>query len=74
MNSLLLAIQGWAIALIVLSAILAVGLVVLFLLVPMKQWFIALVSGAHLSMIRLAGMKLRKVDYRLIVMAYIMAR
>ena len=74
MNSLLLAIQGWAIALIVLSAILAVGLVVLFLLVPMNQWFIALVSGAHLSMIRLAGMKLRKVDYRLIVMAYIMAR
>lgn len=74
MNSMLLAIQGWVIALIVLSAVLALGLVILFLLVPIKQWFIALVSGAHLSMVRLAGMKLRKVDYKQIVMAYIMAR
>lgn len=74
MNSLLLAIEGWAIALIVLSVVLALGLVVLFVLVPIKQWFTALVSGAHLSMVRLAGMKLRKVDYKQIVMAYIMAR
>ena len=74
MNSLLLAIQGWAIALIVLSCILLVGLIVLFVLVPIKQWFIALVSGAHISMTRLVGMKLRKVDYRLIVNTYIMAR
>lgn len=74
MNSLLLAIQGWAIALIVLSCILLVGLIVLFVLVPIKQWFVALVSGAHISMTRLVGMKLRKVDYKLIVNTYIMAR
>ena len=74
MNSLLLAIEPWAIALIVLSCILAVGLTVLFILVPIKQWFIALVSGAHISMARLVGMKLRKVDYKLIVLTYIMAR
>ena len=74
MNSLLLAIQGWAIALIVLSCILLIGLIVLFVLVPIKQWFVALVSGAHISMARLVGMKLRKVDYKLIVNTYIMAR
>ena len=74
MNSLLLAIEGWVIALIVLSSILLIGLIVLFILVPIKQWFIALVSGAHISMARLIGMKLRKVDYRLIVNTYIMAR
>ena len=74
MNSLLLAIQGWAIALIVLSCILLIGLIVIFVLVPLKQWFIALVSGAHISMTRLVGMKLRKVNYRLIVNTYIMAR
>lgn len=74
MNSLLLAIQGWAIALIVLSCILLIGLIVLFVLVPIKQWFVALVSGAHISMTRLVGMKLRKVDYKLIVNTYIMAR
>lgn len=74
MNSLLLAIEGWVIALIVLSSILLIGLIILFILVPIKQWFIALVSGAHISMVRLIGMKLRKVDYRLIVNTYIMAR
>ncbi len=74
MNSLLLAIQGWAIALIVLSCILLVGLIVVFVLVPLKTWFIALVSGAHISMTRLVGMKLRKVNYKLIVNTYIMAR
>ncbi len=74
MNSLLLAIEGWVIALIVLSSILLIGLIILFILVPIKQWFIALVSGAHISMARLIGMKLRKVDYKLIVNTYIMAR
>jgi len=42
--------------------------------VPMQTWFRALVSGAHISMIRLVGMKLRKVDYKKIVDQYILAR
>ena len=74
MNSLICAIEGWAVALIVLCCILAAGLVVLFVLVPIKTWFVALVSGAHVSMARLVGMKLRKVKYKLIVDSYIMAR
>ena len=74
MNSLICAIEPWAIALIVLSCLLAVGLVVVFILVPLKTWFVALVSGAHVSMARLVGMKLRKVNYRLIIDSYIMAR
>ena len=74
MLSLLCNLQGWEIALIVLSCVLAAALVVVFVLVPLKTWFVALVSGAHVSMARLVGMKLRKVDYRLIINAYIMAR
>ncbi len=74
MNSLICAIEPWAIALIVLSCLLAVGLIVIFILVPLKTWFVALVSGAHVSMARLVGMKLRKVNYRLIIDSYIMAR
>lgn len=74
MNSLICAIEPWAIALIVLSCLLTVGLVVIFILVPLKTWFVALVSGAHVSMARLVGMKLRKVNYRLIIDSYIMAR
>lgn len=73
-NSMLLAIEGWAIALIIMCCLLAAGMVVLFILVPIKQWFTALVSGSHISMARLVGMKLRKTNYKLIVNAYIMAR
>ncbi len=74
MNSMLLALEGWAIAVIVIACLLLAGLVVVFVLVPLKQWFVALVSGAHISMTRLVGMKLRKVNYKLIVNTYIMAR
>lgn len=42
--------------------------------VPMRVWFRALVSGAHVSMVRLLGMKLRKQDYRTIVSQYIVAK
>jgi uncharacterized protein YqfA (UPF0365 family) len=49
-------------------------IVVMFILVPMHTWFRALMSGAHISMFRLVGMKLRKVDYKEIVNQYILAR
>ncbi|MBQ7880618.1 MAG: flotillin-like protein FloA [Clostridia bacterium] len=74
MNNLLALAVGWWI-LIILALVLVVALVVVcIIMVPMQTWFRALVSGAHIGMMRLVGMKLRKVDYKKIVNQYILAR
>ncbi len=73
MNSLLLASAG-TIILYVGIGILAILIVLLFALVPIKTWFIALVSGSHVSMTRLIGMKMRRIPVATIIDAYIMAR
>ena len=74
LNSMILAkMPSWAILIIVL-AVLAAVLVALFILVPINVWFRALASGAHVSMFRLIGMKMRKVDYRKLVNIYIVAQ
>lgn len=44
-----------------------------FALVPVGTWFRALVSGARISMGRLIGMRLRRINIRMIVEAYINA-
>ena len=50
-------------------------IIALFLgFVPVKMWFRALISGAHISMLTLVGMKLRKIKLDLIVDAYIMGK
>ena len=70
----LLLMPVWAqVTLYVLAGVLLVGLVVLFAVVPIKTWFVALVSGAHVSMVRLIGMKMRRIKVAPIVDAYIMA-
>ena len=74
MNSLILALSAGYITLIVLAALLLCFITVMLILVPIKPWFMAIVSGAHVSMARLIGMRLRKVDTKNIVLAYIMAR
>lgn len=74
MNLSLLAISGGMIALYVILAIIAVAFIVLLCLVPIKTWFIALISGAHVSMTRLIGMRLRRIKVNAIVDAYIQAR
>lgn len=73
MNSLLLASAG-TIILYVGIGLLAILIVLLFALVPIKTWFIALVSGSHVSMTRLIGMKMRRIPVATIIDAYIMAR
>lgn len=74
MNNILgLSVGGWILIAVAAALIIAL-VVVMIILVPMHTWFRALVSGAHISMIRLVGMKLRKVDYRKIVDLYILAR
>ena len=73
MNGLLL-MSAINIALIVGASVLALVLILLFILVPIKTWFIALVSGAHVSMSRLIGMKMRRIPVAIVIDAYIMAR
>ena len=65
---------GWIIAIAVVCVILITLLVIMLVLVPFKLWFRALVSSAHISMLKLIGMKLRKVDCQLISLNYITAR
>lgn len=64
---------GWAVLTIVL-AVLAVIMVAVLVLVPTNVWFRALASGAHVSMMRLIGMKMRKVDFKKIVDIYIISQ
>ena len=74
MNNLLAMAVGWWI-LIGFAILVTVALIVVcIIMVPMQTWFRALMSGAHISMMRLVGMKLRKVDYKKIVNQYILAR
>ena len=53
---------GWIVGLSIAAFILIVAMIVILIMVPFKLWFRALVSSAHISMIKLIGMKLRKVD------------
>ncbi len=73
MNLLLMELWG-QIVLYVALGIFLVLLVVIFAIVPIKTWFVALVSGAHISMSRLIGMKMRRIKVAPIVDAYIMAK
>lgn len=71
----LLLMELWAqIVLYVALGVLLVLIVVVFAIVPTKTWFVALVSGAHVSMSRLIGMKMRRIKVGPIVDAYIMAK
>ncbi len=76
MLSLLCMSKGLKIGLIIgVPAVVLIALLVVFLIaVPSKIWFRALVSGAHISMSRLIGMKLRKIDINMIVEAYVSAK
>ncbi len=64
---------SWVILLIVVIVVVTLFVVVL-ILVPINVWFRALASGAHVSMARLIGMKMRKVDYKRVVDIYIVAQ
>lgn len=63
----------WAVLTIVLAVVLALFVGMLFL-VPINVWFRALASGAHVSMMRLIGMKMRKVDYKKLVNIFIVSQ
>ena len=66
--------MGWIIGLSITALLLLIFMVVILVLVPFKLWFRAMVSSAHISMLKLIGMKMRKVDCQLITLNYITAR
>ena len=66
-------IPVWAITTIAVGVVILL-LVPIFIMVPINVWFRALASGAHVSMMRLIGMKLRKVDYKKLVDIYIVSQ
>ena len=65
---------GGIIGLSVLGVLVLAGIIIFLIFVPMGIWFRALVSGAHVSMGRLIGMKIRKVKVSDVVLSYISAR
>ena len=71
-NSMLL-MPAWAVLTIVL-VILTIIIVAILVLVPFNVWLRALVSGSHVSMLRLIGMKMRKVDYKKLVNIFIISQ
>lgn len=62
-----------AASLLITLAVIALIIAVFLAIVPVGMWFRALVSGARISMGRLVGMRLRKINMRMIVEAYINA-
>ena len=70
----LLLISTGSIILYVALGLLAVLLILFIAIMPIKTWFIALVSGSYVPMLRLIGMKMRRIPVAIIIDAYISAR
>lgn len=64
----------WWAYLVIFGGIALILLILFIILVPVKLWFRALVSGAYVGMWNLIGMNIRKVKTAMIVDAYITAR
>jgi len=65
---------GWIFGVILLIVLAFIGVVVLFIVLQfLSIWVQAFTSGAHVGFMKLFGMKLRKVDPRVIVLSRIRA-
>ena len=62
------------ISLAIAGGILLTALVAFFVFFPISHWWKAKISGAPISVAKLIAMKMRKVDLRLVVVAYITAK
>ncbi len=72
--SMLLALTGGDIALIVIAAIIVAVVALVFAFVPMKSYLTALISKSHVSMAKLASLRARKIKPFPLVELYLMAR
>ena len=73
-SSLLLLSTGALVGIISAGVLLLAAIIIILCMVPLRLWFRALVSGTHVSMSKLIGMKVRKVKVNDIVLSYIAAR
>ena len=73
MLTILAMATGAIIGIVVAVAVLLIVIALLFAILPIRIWFRALVSGVHISMARLIGMKWRGIRVVAIVDAYISA-
>ena len=73
MSNLLIS-NGQLIGLIVGLVVVLALFIAMLIIVPTNVWFRALASGAHVSMFRLIGMKVRKVNYKELVNIYIVSQ
>lgn len=62
------------IALYIILGVVIVFVAIYIAMVPMKVWIRTLVSGCHIPMYKLIGMRLRKLDCKLIIDNYILAQ
>jgi len=74
MNNSTLLIASGLVTLYIVLAVLLVAISVFIGMVPMKVWIRTLVSGCHIPMTKLIGMRLRKLDCKLIIENYILAQ
>lgn len=69
-----LMLASYFVALYIALGVLFVGIAVFLGMVPMKVYIRTLVSGCHISMPKLIGMRLRKLDCKLIIDNYVLAQ
>ena len=74
MNNLMLSVSPGLVTLFIILGVLVVFIAVFLGMVPMKVWIRTLVSGCYIPMSKLIGMKLRKLDCKLIIENYILAQ
>ena len=74
MNNSTLLVASGLVALYIVLAVLLVFVAVFIGMVPMKVWIRTLVSGCHIPMPKLIGMRLRKLNCKLIIENYILAQ
>jgi uncharacterized protein YqfA (UPF0365 family) len=63
--------MAWYWILLIVASVLLIGFIVALCFMPTKLWFRCLISGAHISMWTLIGMKIRKTKILDIVECYI---
>lgn len=74
MENLLLAIDTKLLLIVIIAGVCAILFAIFLALVPLKIWFRCLISGTHVSMFTLLGMKLRGMQINNIIGNYINGR
>ncbi len=72
MLNLLLSTSSVGIIFLIIAVVIIFIIILAFL--PLSTWFRALISGAHIPLARLVGMRLRKINMKIVVESFISAK